>query len=349
MKLYQPNFQYTSAMIKLIEQISLHEGKIRAHKIFPEQLNSIQSEANIEAVHFSTKLEGNQLTLQQVTKALTGQKIKVKEKRDLKEILNYSKARAYLFKKVISGEELSLHLILEAHKILQQGIVIGGLKGHLRMAQNVISDARTKKIIYMPPKPEDVKDLLKGLLSWCKESVLLKLSPLIISPIFHYQFVTIHPFMDGNGRLGRLLSNFILAASGFEVAQYAALEKKHEEDRKAYYQELRRSQRFNYYDIPPDIDLSQWIEYWLTCLRATYTEALSRLEKSQQPQERLLPPRLLKAISLFKRHIVLKAVEYETLMGIGRTQAVADLNELISQKLIKKAGGGRSSRYRLCE
>jgi len=81
---------------------------------------------------------------------------------------------------------------------------------------------------------------MKALLRWYKDAVLNNISPLLISAIFHYPFVTIHPFMDGNGRVGRLLTNFILHSHGYTVTKYASIEKQHEKDRGKYYSSLRK-------------------------------------------------------------------------------------------------------------
>jgi Fic family protein len=173
----------------------------------------------------------------------------------------------------------------------------------------------------------------------------------LLAAQFHYEFVTIHPFMDGNGRLARLLTNGILAAGGYDVERYAALEKQHEQDRAAYYRALRSLQAGNYYDIPLSQDIRTWASYWLRCLVAAYDEALSRVRgvasAEESPHPHAIDHRLRKAESLFRRHLRLRASEYAELAGLGRTQAVFDLNTLVRAGVLERVGGGRSTIYRL--
>jgi len=322
-------------------------GQSRFSRSYDDE-NGLYARASVDAIHYSTKLEGNPLTLEQVTSVLNNKKIKVKNQRDLKEIINYAKARTIINEKYNKGNLLTIKFILELHNILLTGIVRGKLKGHFREKQNVIKDSSTNDIIYLPPEWSEVKKLMKDLVAWTNNSLLDQKSPLVIAAIFHYQFVTIHPFLDGNGRLARLLSNFILLSNNYTVSKYSALEKQHEQDRMKYYSSLRKLQGQTYYDVPKDIKLSPWIEYWLDCLNNTYIEALDRIKKIPLiglKDSLELDHRLRSALSLFKKHKKLKAIEYESIMGIGRTQAVADLKKLMDLGHIKKIGGGRSTVY----
>jgi Fic family protein len=353
MSKYDPHINLTPQIVSLIEHIAKLQGKISAASEDSLPFLDLQTTANIDAVHFSTKLEGNKLTLKQVTEVLALGKNKLKgQSRDLKEVINYAKTRQHLFSKASSSKtNLSHALILKSHDLLQSGIVSGKLRGFYRQSQNVIRDEGSKKIHYLPPEAKDVYALMGGLTKWVHKSQLEELSPLIISALFHYRFVTIHPFIDGNGRCARLLTNYLLNTSGYSIGLYAALEKHHELERGLYYQALYSAQGSNFYDIPIKVNLSQWLTYWLTCLKKTYLEGLKRVESSVGRNQIVMvdvSDRLQKALSLFQKYKTLKASDYEALMGVGRTQAVEDLNQLSSQGKIKKIGGGRSTKYTLC-
>jgi Fic family protein len=343
---YLPQYEITPNIITQIEKISRMQGELDT------LTNSVSNEqhaytlASIDAVHFSTKLEGNTLSIEQVTQALDGKGQRIKNSRDLKEVINYAKARSFLFAKSGSNEEFSVKSILSIHHLLMDNIVEGNLKGSFRESQNVIRDTSTRGITYLPPESKDVPVLIKSLLSWVKKSELEQQSALFIAPIFHYYFVTIHPFMDGNGRTARLLTNYILHKNNYEISKYAAIEKQHEKNRKDYYLALRKLQGNIFYDIPKQINLSSWIDYWLTCLCRTYKEALQRL--TLEPDTNFsLNERLNKAVSLFKKHKRLKAAEYAILMGLERTQSVADLNKLSEEGIVSRVGKGKSTFYKL--
>lgn len=341
-------YTFDSKVVNLISEISALQGELSTSVRAIKDEYQISSLANIDAVHYSTKIEGNKLTRDQVTKTLESNK-KISLNRDIYEILNYSKTRKFILE-INSQKKLDIDFILSTHSMLLEKIVRGKLKGHFREAQNVIKDSKSGAIVYLPPETKDVLPLMKGLLNYIQKSLIEKVSPLIVAPIFHYEFVTIHPFMDGNGRLARLITNAILTKGGFNVQKYAAIEKQHEKNRSLYYQSLRSLQAQNYYDIPTHQNITSWIIYFLECLKETYKEALSRVSPLSQEiysKELIHNDRLTKAISLFKRHITIKAADYAVMMGLERTQAVSDLNILLKKKIIEKIGGGRSTVYRI--
>jgi Fic family protein len=339
-----------SEVLRLLEAVSRNQGLLSAQEHSLDDHRQMEAVAAIDAVHFSTKIEGNHLSRDQVTRALQAKKRQPRS-RDLREILNYSRARKSAKEWVRMGRPFSEEWVLLHHKELLQGIVRGKLRGHYREARCVIQDSRSGAVVYMAADARDVPPLMKGLLRWLREQSVRKASALLTAAQFHFQLVTIHPFMDGNGRLARLLSNGILLAGGYEVERFAALEKQHEMDRAAYYRALRSLQAQNYYDIPSEQDIRPWAVYWLKCLLSTYEEALERvsgarpamLASSSLPFEN----RLKQAESLFHRHRRLRAAEYADLMGLARTQAVADLNRLVDAGILERVGGGRSTVYRI--
>lgn len=343
--------QLDTDILQLLEAISRKQGELSAQQRNVRDDLEIESIAAIDAVHYSTKIEGNTLSRDQVTVALKEPKKAKTPTRDLHEVLNYSRARRSLREWALKSKPLNEEWVLKHHADLLQGIVKGKLRGHFREAQCVIKDSSTRAIVYMAPEWKEVPELMKGLLQWLRQQRTGGTSPLLLAAQFHFELVTIHPFMDGNGRLARLLTNGILLSGDYDVERYAALEKQHERDRSAYYRALRLLQSGNYYDIPPAQDIRPWVLYWLRCLLATYEEAASRLSGTRVPSASNLPPsledRLEKARALFFRHHKLKAAEYADLMGVARTQAVADLNELLESGFVERVGGGRSTVYRV--
>ncbi len=188
---------------------------------------------------------------------------------------------------------------------------------------------------------------MTDLFSWLRKALITQeISPLILSGIFHFQFVTIHPFMDGNGRLARLWSHYILSKHGFDFTLISAIEKQIEKKRSLYYEQLHQLQGNLFYNISPQVDLTSWLEFWLECLYQAGQEASQRITPEIAPSKEDFPTdRITLAIQFFKKHRKLKASEYADLCQIGRTQAVEDLNFLTQKKIIRKIGGGRSTTY----
>ncbi len=346
LKDYRPAFYRTANIVDLISKISRLQGELDTLPHSSANAAEIEVLAAADSIHYSTAIEGNRLTLKQVTDVIRHPWRRNKSTRDFKEVLNYAQARHDLMKRSENHESLTHQLILAVHGQLLKGIVRGRLKGHYRESQNVIRESVSRAIVYLPPEEKDVRPLISSLLLWTGMQTASEESSLIVAPVFHYRFVTIHPFLDGNGRAARLLTNYILLLGGFNVMTVAAIEKQHELDRARYYRELRRLQASTFYDIPEDIDVTSWIEYWLGCLQATYEEAVQRLQPLRMSDELLnLPPRLQTAVSLFRKFKRLSAREYQGLTGLGRTRAVSDLNQLLTGGYIRRVGRGRSLFY----
>lgn len=343
--------QITPEILRLLEVISRKQGELTAIQGGLSELGEIESIAAVDAVHFSTKIEGNTLSRDQVTQALQSKHEKANT-RDLYEVLNYSRTRRLVREWSLKGKPFNDDWVLMHHSEVLKGIYKGRLRGHYREDQCVIRDSKNHALVYMAPEWSDVAHLMKGLLSWLRQQKKSGISALLLAAQFHFEFVTIHPFMDGNGRLARLLSNGILLSGEYDVERYAALEKQHERSRGEYYRALRSLQAGNYYDIPAGQNITSWAIYWLGCLLATYEEALQRTGSKTSPKQSMFSEhasegRLKKAVALFGRHQKLRAAEYADLVGLARTQAVADLKALVDAGIVERVGGGRSTVYRI--
>ena len=153
----------------------------------------------------STAIEGNTLTLQE-TAQLLFEKItpSAKSLREINEVLNHKKAFDYFLK---YQEDITKDFICELHKLVVENTLKPELKSQTGKYRNVQVYIRGTN--WLPPKPKEVASEIKSLLTWYSKNKK-KLNPLVVACYFHAGFETIHPFVDGNGRVGRLLLNFIL-------------------------------------------------------------------------------------------------------------------------------------------
>lgn len=159
----------------------------------------------------STNIEGNTLTLQETSQLLFENRTPRKSLREINEVINHKKAFDYLIK---TKKEMSRKMILELHRLVVQNT----LKSEL---ENQIGGYRTLQVYirgvnWLPPKAKEVPREMASLLSWYSRNKK-KLHPLILATYFHSAFETIHPFVDGNGRVGRLLMNLILHKNKFPM------------------------------------------------------------------------------------------------------------------------------------
>ncbi len=249
---YKPVFKITTQTIKYL-------GKIEASKEIVEDLNiplpleeAFRKDAFAKMTHYSTKIEGNRLTLKQTKELIAGKDVIAREI-DKREVMNYYDCLEWIYKASRSQEKpISEKDIKQMHAMIQKGILQGKLRGEYREAQNAIYDSRTRKPVYFPPQAKDVAPLMKSFAKWLNTKS--DLHPVFKAGIAHYQFAVIHPFMDGNGRTARALATLILYRSGYDLKKFYSLEEYYAEDLKGYYRALQRCHGLHYYDKPnPDM------------------------------------------------------------------------------------------------
>lgn len=190
MKTYTPAFKASSKIVKHLTSIEKAKEIIdNLHLPFDIELK-FRKDAFFKSTHYSTKIEGNALTMAQTRKLLAGQDIIARE-RDKREVLNYYDCLEFISKSAKSKRKFNDKFIKKIHSINLKSILKGKLKGHYREAQNVIIDSATRKITYMPPEAKDVGFLMKNFIAWLNREK--DIHPILKAGIAHYQLATIHP------------------------------------------------------------------------------------------------------------------------------------------------------------
>lgn len=178
----------------------------------------------------STNIEGNTLTLQETSQLLFEKITPRKSLREINEAINHKEAFDYLLE---LKEDISKKIILKLHEFVVKNTLKEELKNQIGKYRTVQVYIRGTK--WLPSKPEQVSEEMQTLLSWYSKNKK-KLHPLILAAYFHSAFETVHPFVDGNGRVGRLLMNFILHKNNYPMINIPN-KKKH-----LYYKTLESSQ-----------------------------------------------------------------------------------------------------------
>jgi Fic family protein len=195
---YSPPYEITPVIVDLVEQIGEWLGRITLAGHTPSAPR-LRRESSIKSVQASLNIEGNTLSLEQVTAVLNGKRV-LGTPRELQEVRNAFAAYEEMDNLVPANRDD----LCRAHAVLMHGLV--DAPGSLRTGS--VGIQRGEKVIHVAPPAERVPHLLDELLTWLKTTAT---HPLIASSVFHYEFEFIHPFMDGNGRLGRLWQTLILA------------------------------------------------------------------------------------------------------------------------------------------
>lgn len=257
-----PPIQYDDEMIYLLSEANRFIGRldeVTDNLISPNYFVYMyeRKEATL-----SSQIEGTQASFSDLIKAEAGMADEVPN--DVKEIENYIKAISYGFER-LETLPLSLRLIREIHAILMEG-VRGENKtpGEFRRSQNWIGGYSISTASYVPPSIDNLNSCLDNFEKFLHEND--KISLLVKAALIHSQFEMIHPFLDGNGRVGRLLIAFYLAANNVLHKPTLYLSKFIKRNQKVYYECL--------YNIHAKGDYEAWIKYFLTGVIDTAKEAV---------------------------------------------------------------------------
>lgn len=257
--MFKPKFIITNRINNSLLEIERARGFLEAAKLKEEWVKEMQSEAIILESHHSTHIEGTQLTLKQAREILAGKSLRGIRKDDRQELLNYKRAMDFVAEYLGKKSEITEDLIKKIHRILVKDVRGGSLEpGRYRRVQNYVVNSLTGEIIYTPPPPSKVPKLMGEFVRWLNEET--SISPVLIAGIAQYQFVDIHPFLDGNGRTARLLCTLILYQNGYDFKKLFSLSEYYDKDRPSYYIAIQ-SVRNN------DMDMTYWLEYFTEGLK----------------------------------------------------------------------------------
>lgn len=220
----------------------------------------------LEAYH-KTHIEGSNLSLGESQKIWKGEKVQNTSQDDETELKNNRKAFHLVSSHLDSKYPLTEVLIREIHKSLVEDVRgNSATPGNYRKVQNFVSNSKTGEVIYTPPPAHQVPIMMQKLVDWMTKEE--EIDPVLVAGIAQFQLVHIHPFLDGNGRTARLLSNLHLYQFDYNFKQIFTISEFYDRDRNAYYKAIK--ERKNEYG---DLDLTSWLEYFTLGL-ATQMEDL---------------------------------------------------------------------------
>lgn len=333
--MFEPKFNITNKINNSLLEIERARGFLEAAKLKEDWIKRMQSEALMLEAHHSTHIEGTQLTLSQAQRILRGVSVSGVIPDDRMEILNYKEAINFVSEYLGKKSEIKEELIKEIHRILVKNVRGGALDpGNYRMVQNYVVNSLTRDIIYTPPTPLEVPSLMKKFVQWLNEKIII--SPVLIAGIAQYQFVFIHPFLDGNGRTARVLCTLILYQYGYDFKRLFSLSEYYDRDRRRYYDAIQ-SVRNNH------MDMSEWLEYFTDGLKNQLTEVKSKGEKAiksdiiiERGKELNLNERQQKILSFLLEEKKSSVEEIRQKFSLVRRTVQRDLSKLAIFGLIKE-------------
>ena len=327
MNQYQPPFKITSKIIDYISRISEKIGEINSLENSPHQVK-LRRENRIKTIHSSLAIENNSLTIEQITAIIDGKRV-LGSPNEIQEVKNAIQAYELLLT-LNPYEEKDL---LKAHSLMMQDLVSNN--GKYRNEGVGIFDGN--QVVHLAPPADRVPLLMTDLFNWLKTS---DVHPLIKSCVFHYEFEFIHPFQDGNGRMGRLWQTVILK-EWKEVFAWIPVETLIKENQSEYYNALNSSDK--------DADSSSFIEFILSLLLKTIEEIIETEKKVTVKVSVKVTVNQQKILDVIKENPFVTQEELAQIIGLSRKSIIQNMKKLQENGLLKRIGADKNGRWEVVE
>jgi len=348
---FRPKYAITPQVASALMRIEAAKEAVSHLPINAAVLASLRETARLYSTHYSTMIEGNRLTQEQVSHVVEKRRHFPGRERDEREVLGYYAAMEKVEQFAAAKEPLSEYQIKLLHALVMAGGSGRVKPTPFRDGQNVIRDSRSRQIVYLPPESKDVAGLMKQMIAWINISAKQGLPCPLRAGIAHYQFATIHPYYDGNGRTARLLTTLILHLGGYDLKGLYSLEEYYARNLAAYYSALNVGPSHNYYGGRAEGDITGWINYFCRGV----AESFENVRKHAQSEAdtgaaddssllRGLDPRQRKALELFRETDAITSRNVEHLFSISQRAARNLLADWVARGFITVLDAARKSR-----
>lgn len=331
---YKPKFTISAVLLKHVERIATIRERIVSATVEVPWMPALQLDSRARSAHSSTAIEGNPLTLEEVRAIEEDRETVPVTDRAHREVVNYFAGLRFIERNT-GLNPIDHDAILNLHRIIATGVMDQGTSGRYRTI-------RVRVGPYVPPASEDVSGLMRELLAWWN-GASAELSPIVSSAILHYRFEAIHPFADGNGRMGRALALWELYRRGFDTHHIFSVDEYYWEDRSRYYEMLQAVRR-------EGDDLTGWLEYSAEGLLVTLERVWTRLQHlsvQSRHTKLVLRPRQERLLKLLADRKSMTPREIWEALDVSKQGALDLLRPLIEAGLVVRTGTRKSGSYKL--
>lgn len=366
--MFDPHVNITNSILTAVSRIEAAKELINNSSLLPLYERQFQSDATARQAHFSTAIEGNFLELNEVKRIMgvpeTTLKIKnidgyletvrdiegkeiIARKRDIYEVINYRNVVKYIEKLCQEKNEnrkfkITEEVIQEIHKILLNNILderIGEYRDEKALSVNFLTGQKYsfyESVINIPAK-------MKELLNWLNSVTDEEVHPVLKAGILHLEFVRIHPFVEGNGRVARALATLSLSLDGYDINNYFCLDEYYDSDASEYYSNLQKGFR----------EYSAWLEYFCSGIAVEFNrikERVLKISKDAKIKERsgkvYINDRQEQIIEWINNYGFFRNQDFEVLFNnISEDTVLRELKVLVDNKILVKKGKTKSARY----
>jgi Fic family protein len=305
-------------------------------------LKQLKSIATVRSVGASTRIEGSKMTDDEVKVLIDKLSIAKLEDRDSQEVAGYFNAldvisEHYNDMEITESTIRSLHNILMKYSSKDEWH-----KGNYKQHSNAVEARRpdgTKHTIFQTTPPGfETENAIQALINWYDTDK--HTHPMVKCALFSYDFVSIHPFQDGNGRLSRLLATLLLLKNGYRWIQYVSFEHEIENRKVEYYKELMQCQQQR-----PGEDIYPWVMFFLDCLNNISSHLMVKLDSTTK--EITLAPKERSILLYIENHSGCQSGEIAQKLDLPLGTVKRILTDLVDRKMIIKHGSGPGTNYSL--
>ncbi|RCV64631.1 Fic family protein [Methanophagales archaeon] len=217
--------------------------------------------------------------------------------------------------------------------------------GAYRNRYVVVANRLTGEIIFRPPENEEVPGLVKDLVKWVNSDEAKELDTILVAGVAHYEFVRIHPFVDGNGRTARVLASLILYLRGFDTKQFFCIDDYYDSDRPAYYRALQGVDQKTQ-------DLTYWLKYFAEGVAVSINAVKERVVRHSSEKLRkaergqiALTERQMQIVEFINTAGKITSGDIQKMFKISRQAAHKEIKTMMELGVIKSQGVGRATYY----
>ncbi len=303
-------------------------------------LKQLKAIATVRSVGASTRIEGSKMTDDEVAVLIEKLSISKLEERDQQEVIGYFETM-----ETIAGHfdsiDISESQLKNLHKILMQyGEKDIWHRGNYKQVSNAVeanlADG-TKQIVFRTAEPGlETQDAMLQLFEWYESDQ--ETIPLVKAALFVYEFLSIHPFQDGNGRLSRLLASLLLLKNGYSWIQYVSFEHEIESRKSEYYKVLMQTQRNR-----PGENVTEWLTFFMSCLINIQEQLMVKLNENKTEQP--ISQREKRILFFIQNHAGCRSGEISKKLDIALPTVKKSLADLLIKGMITKEGIGKATVY----
>jgi Fic family protein len=330
-------------LISLISDINRFDAEWKSiERREGQSLKELKSIATIRSVGASTRIEGSRLSDEDVDTLLKNIDISKLQERDQQEVIGYFDVldlinESYEDISITENGLKNLHNLLMRYSEKDQWHK-GDYKQHTNAVQAQMPDGSSQVIFRTTEPGFATEDAMRAMVDWYAQDI--DVNTLVKCSVFCYEFVTIHPFQDGNGRLSRLLATLLLRKAGYQWIQYVSLEHEIEHQKSEYYRVLRSCQAQR-----PGEDVTEWVIFFLNCLKNVQDSLLKKLEIHGTEQQ--LTRREKMMLTIIEANPGIRSGEIVAKLNLSAATVKRTLSKLLSSKLIEVEGNGAGTNYHI--